>query len=237
MTITVLLFAGLRERAHAGSIEVRLPHDPSDDEPPTVAELRAYLAMQHPELAPLLGPCRFAVDEVFVGEGDIVASGASVALIPPVSGGHDDAVADAVASDGPAVALFATPFAASWPEQRVQHEGAGGVCCFRGHVRRHSRGTTVERLEYEAYGPMALRAMATIVREIEAAIPGARVAIAHRTGQLEVGELAVAIAASAPHRDEAFRACRAAIEQLKRDVPIWKREVGSDGAEWIGQGP
>jgi molybdopterin synthase catalytic subunit len=104
-------------------------------------------------------------------------------------------------------------------------------------VRRHSRGKTIEHLEYEAYAPMAVRVMDEIRARIETELPGTRVAIHHRIGRLAVGEPAVVIAASAPHRAEAFAACREAIEALKRDVPIWKREVADDGAVWIGQGP
>ena len=84
---------------------------------------------------------------------------------------------------------------------------------------------------------MAERALAAIIDRIEAEVPGSRVAIHHRIGHLEVGDAAVIIAASAPHRAEAFDACRAAIEALKREVPIWKREVASDGETWYGRGP
>src|SRR5690606_31877317 len=121
--------------------------------------------------------------------------------------------------------------------EAVEHADAGGIATFTGNVRRHSRGTTVEHLEYEAYEPMALRVLEQICARIEREIEGSRVAIHHRIGHLVVGETAVVIAASAPHRAEAFAACREAIEALKRDVPIWKREVADDGAVWIGQGP
>jgi molybdopterin synthase catalytic subunit len=113
----------------------------------------------------------------------------------------------------------------------------GGLVTFTGMVRRHSRGTTVDHLEYEAYGTMAVREMTRLCDEIEAEIAGVRLAVEHRTGRLEIGELAVVIAAAAPHRAEAFTACRAMIDRLKDRVPIWKKEVGDDGAEWIGLGP
>jgi molybdopterin synthase catalytic subunit len=119
----------------------------------------------------------------------------------------------------------------------VEHRGAGGVVTFVGNVRENSHGKTIEHLEYEAYGPMAVRVMADIAAKIEADIEGTRVAIHHRVGRLEIGEAAVVIAASAPHRAEAFAACRDAIEALKRDVPIWKKEIDTDGASWIGRGP
>jgi len=111
------------------------------------------------------------------------------------------------------------------------------VATFTGVVRSHSRGKRIVRLEYEAYRPMAERKLAEIAQRIAAEIPGTRLAIVHRLGALAVGEAAVVIAASAPHRAAAFDACRAAIERLKTDVPIWKKEIADDGEEWIGSGP
>jgi molybdopterin synthase catalytic subunit len=104
-------------------------------------------------------------------------------------------------------------------------------------VRSSSRGITVEKLEYSAYRAMAIKEMTRLVKEIEAEIPGARVAVEHRTGSLVVGDLAVVIAAAAPHRAEAFTACRAMIDRLKDSVPIWKKEFGDDGSTWVGLGP
>ena len=105
-----------------------------------------------------------------------------------------------------------------------------------GAVRAESKGKRVLRLEYEAYRPMAERKLAEIGAEAARA-HGAEVAIVHRVGVLAPGDAAVVIACAAPHRTPAFRACEACIERLKRDVPIWKREVYEDGSEWVGLGP
>jgi molybdopterin synthase catalytic subunit len=113
----------------------------------------------------------------------------------------------------------------------------GGIATFTGAVRALSHGKRIVRLEYEAYRPMAERKLAEIGRAIEAEWPGALVAIVHRVGVLAVGEAAVIVAASAPHRAAAFDACRAAIDRLKESVPIWKKEVAEDGESWIGLGP
>jgi molybdopterin synthase catalytic subunit len=113
----------------------------------------------------------------------------------------------------------------------------GGVVTFTGVVRRVSRGVQVERLEYEAYPEMAEKVMTELCSEIESEIPGCSLAVEHRVGDLSVGEVAVVIAAAAPHRAEAFAACRAMIDRLKERVPIWKKEISPDGAEWIGLGP
>ncbi|MCA9656729.1 MAG: molybdenum cofactor biosynthesis protein MoaE [Myxococcales bacterium] len=117
------------------------------------------------------------------------------------------------------------------------HPGQGAVATFTGIVRDHNLGKAVTRLEYQAYPKMVLSTLGKIIRGIEADIPGARVAITHREGVLGVGDLAVVIAASAPHRAEAFEACRRAIEELKREVPIWKKEVSPEGEEWLGMRP
>jgi molybdopterin synthase catalytic subunit len=117
---------------------------------------------------------------------------------------------------------------------RVARPGAGASCVFLGTVRDVNEGRRVVKLEYEAYRAMALAEMGRIAEELVGEIPGVCVAVAHRTGVLEVGEIAVVCAASAPHRDEAYRACRALIDRVKARVPIWKREHGPEGAYWVG---
>lgn len=116
----------------------------------------------------------------------------------------------------------------------VSHSGAGGIDLFVGVVRDHNDGRPVVRLEYEAYAPMAVAEMTRIADELEAEIPGVRLAVVHRTGDLRIGDLAIVCAASAPHRGEAFRACRQLIDRIKSRVPIWKREHGPEGAYWVG---
>jgi molybdopterin synthase catalytic subunit len=116
----------------------------------------------------------------------------------------------------------------------VRRPGAGAIATFLGVVRDNSDGRVVTRLEYSAYEGMARREMAAIAAEIEAELTGVTVAVAHRTGSLEVGDAAVVCAASSPHRGEAFAACRALIDRIKSRVPIWKRESGPDGPAWVG---
>lgn len=119
----------------------------------------------------------------------------------------------------------------------VSAESQGGLVTFTGVVRDHNHGKRIVRLEYEAYRPMAERVMRDLGEAIMREMPGVRVAMAHRVGTLGIGEAAVVIAASAPHRGPAFDACEAAIDRLKQSVPIWKKEVAEDGEEWIGCGP
>jgi molybdopterin synthase catalytic subunit len=118
----------------------------------------------------------------------------------------------------------------------VQSPERGGVASFLGTVRNHQHGREVLRLDYSAYAPMAEAECARIVAEAESRWEVA-VTLQHRVGQLEVGDVAVAIAAAAAHRDAAFQACRYVIEEVKRRVPIWKKEVYADGSvEWVGAG-
>ena len=117
---------------------------------------------------------------------------------------------------------------------RVARPGAGGIDVFVGCVRDSNDGRDVVLLEYEAYVPMALAEMKRIGEEIEHANEGVLVAASHRVGSLRVGDLAIVCAASAPHRAEAFAACRALIDEIKHRVPIWKREHGPEGAYWVG---
>ena len=116
----------------------------------------------------------------------------------------------------------------------VRHDGAGGVATFLGIVRDENDGRPVVKLEYEAYDAMARAEMRRIGDALEAELPGVRVAAVHRVGALGVGDVAIACAASAPHRGEAFAACRKLIDRIKASVPIWKREHGPEGAYWVG---
>jgi molybdopterin synthase catalytic subunit len=119
-------------------------------------------------------------------------------------------------------------------EEEVRTDADGAVIVFRGVARRQSRGREVVHLEYEAYPEMAEKVMAQIGDEMRDRWPISRVAIVHRTGVLEIGQASVMIAVSAPHRREAFEAASYAIDRLKQIVPIWKKEVWSDGSQWIG---
>jgi molybdopterin synthase catalytic subunit len=116
----------------------------------------------------------------------------------------------------------------------VSHPGAGAVVTFVGAVRDENDDRAVTLLEYEAYGAMAEAELARILDEIAVEAPGVRVAATHRIGALRVGDVAVACAASAPHRGEAFHACRELIDRIKARLPIWKREHGPDGPYWVG---
>jgi molybdopterin synthase catalytic subunit len=132
------------------------------------------------------------------------------------------------------VDLRETPLSLDEVVASVSHPGAGGIATFVGVVRDHSDGRVVTRLDYSAYDAMAKREMIKIAAELEQELEGVRVSAVHRVGSLGIGDAAIICAASAPHRGEAFKACRELIDRIKARVPIWKREYGPDGAAWVG---
>ena len=131
------------------------------------------------------------------------------------------------------VLVSAEPLSVDAAIAAVRGADAGGIVVFLGTVRDNSRGKRVRHLEYEAYAEMAEAKMREIASRLEREHAPLRLALHHRTGDLAIGEIAVIVAAAAPHRDAAFVAARAAIDELKRVVPIWKKEYTDDGAVWI----
>ena len=121
--------------------------------------------------------------------------------------------------------------------QAVKADAAGAHVVFTGAVRNHSKGSKVTNLVYEAYEPMAVKQMQAIVNEAKSRWTLHKISMQHRLGELHIGDVAVVVAVSASHRAEAFAACAWIIDELKREVPIWKREFTADGAEWISDRP
>jgi molybdenum cofactor biosynthesis protein MoaC len=134
----------------------------------------------------------------------------------------------------PRFAIRDTPLSVDEAVRSVARPDAGGIAVFLGTVRDHNHDRSVRLLEYEAYTSMAVKELERVAAEIEGEIPGTRLSVLHRIGELQVGDLAVVCAASAAHRDEAFSACRALIDRVKARVPIWKREHDEHGSSWIG---
>jgi molybdopterin synthase catalytic subunit len=118
--------------------------------------------------------------------------------------------------------------------QKVMRSSDGAYVLFEGVVRNHHEGRAVESIFYDAYRPMAEKEMDIIVRDLRAHFPDVALAVVHRLGHLVVGESSIAIVAASPHRAEAFGACRMAIDRIKETVPIWKKERGPGGDEWVG---
>jgi molybdopterin synthase catalytic subunit len=211
--VAVRLFAGLRERAGTGGRELDLPAGA------TIADVWPALDLGD-EPPGLL----YARNRGYVEAGEPLADGDEVALIPPVSGGADD------------VLLTAEPLSLDAAVRAAASDEAGAVATFVGTVRRQSRGRVVLQLEYEAYEEMAAEMLGSLAAELRERHRLTGIALHHRVGRVEIGEPSVVIAVSAPHRAEAFAACREAIETLKASIPLWKKEVYEGGEEWIGRG-
>ena len=118
--------------------------------------------------------------------------------------------------------------------RRVMRSSDGACVLFEGVVRDHHHGKAVESIFYDAYRPMAEKEIEKIVDDLHSRFPEVAVALIHRLGLLKVGEASIAIACASPHRGEAFDACRMVIDRFKQTVPIWKKERGPDGEEWVG---
>ena len=211
MLITVKLFAGLRERAGESERELEL------DAGARVSDVWTPLGLGE-EPDGLL----YAVNKEYAPPDRRLSEGDEVALIPPVSGGQFRLTADPIDVG----ALIA----------EVADDQAGAVATFLGTTRVRSRGRTVLYLEYEAYEGMAEKVMEEIASTLRERYELCRIAITHRIGRVGIGETSVAIAVSAPHREHALAACKEAIDTLKVDVPLWKKEVYEGGEEWIGRG-
>lgn len=128
-----------------------------------------------------------------------------------------------------------TPVSVDEAMSYVRREDCGAALLFLGTVRNHNHGRRVLRLNYTAYREMAEKELAKIASVIIAEGKIERVAIIHRIGEMNPGEISVAIAVSSHHRSESFESCRRAIETLKKTVPIWKEEIFEDGREWVGR--
>jgi molybdopterin synthase catalytic subunit/molybdopterin converting factor small subunit len=209
MAVRVRLFAGLRERAGWSEREL--------EDVGRVRDIWPKLGLG-PEPDGLL----YAVNKEYAGGDHELADGDEVALIPPVSGGSFRLSSEALSLDAVV--------------DEVRTDQAGAIATFVGTTRVESRGRTVLHLDYEAYEEMAEQVMARIATELSDRYELCAIAIHHRTGRVEIGDASVVIAVSAPHRQDALAACKDAIDRLKEEVPLWKKEAYEGGEEWIGRG-
>ena len=195
-------------------------------EPATAGAVGEALFERFPQAAGMRESVMYAVNAEYVQADFPVTSRDSVALIPPVSGGAEG-------DGGGLFRIVEEAISADALHALVLQPEAGAVAVFLGVVRDNNLGREVDYLEYDAYPEMAERVMGRIGEEIRARWDVTEVAMQHRVGRLEIGEASVGVAVSSAHRAEATDACRYGIDRLKAVVPIWKKEVWSDGEEWI----
>jgi len=222
MQVRVRAFASLRQALGASELSLDLPTGA------TVAQLLERLGGDYPAVTSLLSRTIVAVNQDYTDRSHSLVSGDEIAIFPPVSGGADGTFVTYAA-------LCADPIDPLALAEQVTEPGTGAVVTFAGVVRDNNLGRRVSSLAYEAYSEMAAAKMRQIVDEARQRWPLIRnVAVVHRTGHLEIGETAVLVAVGAPHRDDgAFEAARHIIDRTKEIVPIWKKEIGSDGEEWL----
>jgi MoaE-MoaD fusion protein len=206
--VRVRVFAGVRERAGWSTRDVEA----------------ARVGDVWPALGLGIEPhgLLYAVNHEYAARDRELADGDEVALIPPVSGG--------------AFLLSAEPLSVDRVVDEVRDAEAGAIATFTGTARVHSRGRTVQYLDYEAYEGMAERVMTALAETLHERHELTAIAIHHRVGRVAIGEASVVSAVSAPHRAAALAACKEAIDTLKETVPLWKKEVYEGGEEWVGRG-
>jgi len=222
MRLRLLAFASAADALGRDEISLELPANG------TLDDLRSRLDREAPALGPLWPRLAIAVNGRVVSGAVELQDGDEVALLPPVSGGGGEGHAELVT--GPIDAARVTALVAG--------PSRGAVVLFLGTVRDSHAGRRVEKLTYSAYETMARAGLARIVADLEAAQPDLRAAIVHRLGEVPLGEASVAIAVASPHRPAAYDASRTALERLKAEVPIWKREHYADGeASWREEEP
>lgn len=215
--IRVLFFGAARDAVNATSMELSL------DAPATVSSAFQKLVEKFSLLERFGRSLLFAVNEEYATPETRLQENDELAVFPPVSGGSHDFFE-----------LTTEPIDVGQVARRVVLPECGATVTLDGYAREWTKGRRTLYLVYEAYDSMALTEMQRLGAEAHKRFEIAHIGIVHRTGRLDIGETSVVIAVSAPHRQAAFQACEWAIKELKRTVPIWKKEVYEDGEDWVG---
>lgn len=231
--VRVLFFGAARDAVGQEQIEVEL------ESPINADGARAKLLSDYPSLQRFGNSLLFAVNQQYAQNDREISEGDELAVFPPVSGGSEVAHEDA--GKMPALPDFfeltTDPIDVGAVARRVVLPQCGATVSLDGYAREWTKGRRTLYLVYEAYQPMALSEMKRLGAQAHEKFDIAHIGIVHRTGRLEIGETSVVISVSAPHRRAAFEACEWAIRELKRTVPIWKKEVFEDGEVWVeGEG-
>jgi molybdopterin synthase catalytic subunit len=230
LRVRVLFFGAAREIAGSSEIELELRA------PSSAADAFEEVLARYPELRRFGRSLLLAVNQEYAIAETQLREGDELAVFPPVSGGAA-AVEETTAESGDFFELTSGPIDVGEVARRVVPAECGATVTLDGYVREWTRGRKSLYLIYEAYPAMALSELRRLGREAHARFEISHIGIVHRTGRLEIGETSVCISVGAPHRRAAFEACEWAIKELKRSVPIWKKEFYEDGEVWVeGEG-
>jgi molybdopterin synthase catalytic subunit len=211
-----LFFGAARDLTGSKEVDLQLMSSRS-------ADAFAEILDHYPQLKKFGRSLLFAVNQEYAGPEKTISDGDELAVFPPVSGG----------SSSDFFEITEVPLDVGAIARRVVRPECGATVTLDGYAREWTNGRRTLYLEYEAYAPMAVRELQRLGAEAHRQFQIAHIGIVHRTGRLEIGETSVVISVSAPHRRAAFEACEWAIRELKRTVPIWKKEVFEDGEIWV----
>lgn len=230
ITVRVLFFGAARDAAGHEEIDVAL------NSPANTESARSQILTQYPDLQRFGNSLLFAVNQEYAQPEREIHDGDELALFPPVSGGSEGTV-PAFSSHQDFFELTTEPIDVGATARRVVLPECGATVTLDGYAREWTKGRRTLYLVYEAYEPMAMSELKRLGDQVHEKFDIAHIGIVHRTGRLDIGETSVVIAVGAPHRRAAFEACEWAIRELKRTVPIWKKEVFEDGEIWVeGEG-
>ena len=233
IVVRVLFFGAARDAVGKADVVLSL-HPPAD-----AASAFAQVVSEFPNLRRFGRSLLFAINEEYAAANREVHAGDELAVFPPVSGGSDEATiqTQTASETHDFFELTTEPIDVGQVSRRVVLPECGATVTLDGYAREWTKGRQTLHLIYEAYAPMALSEMRRLGRDAHERFPITYLGIVHRTGKLEIGETSVVISVGAAHRRAAFEACEWAIRELKRTVPIWKKEVFADGEVWVeGEG-